>query len=45
VRGSRYERSKRFLEAVREAEANESEEAADRVFKKVTSKRSKESRG
>jgi len=31
--------SKRFLEAAREAEADESEEGADRAFKKVAIKR------
>jgi hypothetical protein len=30
---------KRFLEAAREAEADESEEGADRAFKKIISKR------
>jgi hypothetical protein len=31
--------SKRFIETAREAEAEESEEAAERAFKKVVSKR------
>jgi hypothetical protein len=30
------EQSKRFIEAARKAEADETEEGADRVFKKVT---------
>jgi hypothetical protein len=30
------EQSKRFIEAAREAEADETEEGADRAFKKVT---------
>jgi hypothetical protein len=34
---------KRFREAAKEAEADETKEGADRAFKKVTSKRSKES--
>jgi hypothetical protein len=36
------EQSKRFLEAAREAEADESEAGADKAFKKVTSKPSKQ---
>ena len=35
---------KRFVEAAHKAEADESEEGADRAFKKVISKRSKELR-
>jgi hypothetical protein len=35
---------KRFLEASRKAEADETREGADRAFKKVTAKHSKESR-
>jgi hypothetical protein len=31
------EQSKRFIEAAREAEVDESEEAADRAFKKIAS--------
>jgi len=31
------EQSKRFIDAAREAEADETEEGADRAFKKVTS--------
>ena len=34
--------SKRFIDAAREAEADETEEEADRAFKKVTSKPSKQ---
>ncbi len=30
---------KRFLEAAQEAEADETEEAADKAFKKITSKK------
>jgi hypothetical protein len=32
------EQSKRFIEAAKEAEADETEKGADRAFKKVTSK-------
>jgi hypothetical protein len=35
---------KRFVEAARKAGADESKEGADKAFKKVISKRSKESR-
>ena len=34
--------SKRFIEAAREAEADETREGADRAFKKVASKQPKE---
>jgi hypothetical protein len=36
------EQSKRFIEAARKAEADETEEGAERAFKKVTSKSSKQ---
>jgi hypothetical protein len=39
------EQSKRFIETAREAEADESEEGADRAFNKVITRRSKESPG
>jgi hypothetical protein len=35
------EQSKRFIEAARKAEADESEEGADRAFKKALQKREK----
>jgi len=35
---------KRFLEAARKSEADESEEGADRAFKKIASKQPKERR-
>jgi hypothetical protein len=35
---------KRFLEAAKEAEADETEKGADKAFKKVTSKSSKQRR-
>jgi hypothetical protein len=38
------EQSKRFIDAAKEAEADETEAGADRAFKKVTSKPSKQSR-
>jgi hypothetical protein len=39
------EQYKRFIEAAREAGADETEEGADRAFKNVTSKRPKERKG
>ena len=36
------EQSKRFIDAAKEAEADETEKGADRAFKKVTSKPSKQ---
>lgn len=36
---------KRFVEAAREAEADETEEGADRAFKKVVSPKGKNNRG
>jgi hypothetical protein len=38
------DQSKRFIEAAREAEADETEKGAERAFKRVTSKPTKESR-
>ena len=38
------EQSKRFIQAAREAGADESEEAAERAFKKVTKRKSSPSR-
>jgi hypothetical protein len=35
------EQSKRFIEAAREAEADESDEGADRAFRKIAKKRQK----
>jgi hypothetical protein len=35
------EQSKRFIDAAREAEADETEEAAERAFNKVTSNKKK----
>jgi hypothetical protein len=35
------EQSKRFIDAAREAEADETEEGADKAFKKVTSSKPK----
>jgi gamma-glutamyltranspeptidase len=39
------EQYKRFIEAAKKAEADETERSADKAFKKVISKHSKESRG
>jgi hypothetical protein len=39
------EQYKRFVETAKKAGADETEEGADRAFKKVTSKRTKEPRG
>ncbi len=36
------EQSKRFIDAARKAEADETEEGADKAFKKVTPRRQKE---
>jgi hypothetical protein len=37
------EQSKRFIEAAKKAEADETKEAADRAFKRATSKNSRKS--
>lgn len=42
TKGKDHEQSKRFIEAAKKAEADETDEGADRAFKKVVKKKQKE---